>query len=176
VTGRAAEPRRRAAATTVSFLLSLALGVAGVLLALDAVLPATTAHDSALPPLLADLDGLTASAATTAAGAGVVLVGAVLVLSALVPRRRTHLRLRSEADAWITPRAAAALAVRSASRHPGVVGADAERIARRRIVVGVTRDSERSDDAADVLQESLRAELARLPATTTVEVRSRVAP
>lgn len=167
------EPRSRPAAASTAVLLGLATLAVGVLVVVDAVLPAAGPHSSVLRRAIAALDGQAASTASTALGVGVAVLGIALVALALAPRRRTHVPLSAQADAWITPRAVAALAVRSAERQPDVLAARIERIGRRRVVIGLTPRADDRDLTA--AREAILAELEPLD-RVTVDLRIRAEP
>ncbi|MEI5676242.1 MULTISPECIES: hypothetical protein [unclassified Nocardioides] len=169
---RSPEPRRRPAATGTAVGLALVVTTLGVLLVTDAVRAATTTQDSILHRAMTDLDGATASTASTAVGVALAAVGLLLLAIGLAPRRRTHLRVESEADVWITPRAAAALAARTAERQPGVLQARVERSGRRRLVIGAVPRTLDDSAALQGAREAAVEELDRLDGPT-VEVRRR---
>lgn len=166
---RSPEPRARPAAVTVAVAAALAVVTLGVLLVLDAVLPETGDHRSQVLRLAEWLDGASASGATTAAGLVVTVVGVALVVAAVRPARRTHLRTRSSADVWLTPRAVADLATRSAERQPGVLDARTTGVRRRRVTLLVTpRRLDAGAELAATVQHALRDELDRVEGTSLV--------
>lgn len=133
---RTPEPRGRPAATTTAVLVALLLLVAGAALVVDATGSGGRDRSASVRWVLQQLDGLRADEATTAIGAGVVLVGLALVLLALRPRRRTHLP-GGEEDLWLTPRAAGTLAAAEAGQHRDVLSARVASAGRRRVVLAV---------------------------------------
>lgn len=148
---------------------AMVVAVAGVLLLLDAVLSGAGEHRSQARRLLEGLDHTTASGTTTAIGLVVAVLGLALVATALRPARRTHLRVRGDADVWLTPRAVGALASGAAMRHAGVLDARVERVRRRRVTLAVTPS--RPGEAAAVataVQEALRDDIDRVDGTTVL--------
>lgn len=84
------------------------------------------------------------------------LAGAVLVVAALRPARRTHRAARDGLDLWLTPDAVAAIAQSAADRVHGVVSAEAApRWSGRRIRVRVQVREDR-DEVRDRVRERLR--------------------
>ncbi|WP_448851608.1 DUF6286 domain-containing protein [Corynebacterium sp. 335C] len=56
-----------------------------------------------------------------AVGAAAVMLGLLLLVAALKPRRTTHLRANAEASAWLRPVDVARLVSRAARKVPGVI-------------------------------------------------------
>lgn len=158
-------PRARPGATPLAVLLALglvALAVVGI-------------HDLAAargwsngPVWVADLaerlDGLTATTGVVAASIGAGVVGLLLVVLALAPARRTHLRVRGEQDLWVSRGAVAALAGATADRAPGVISAEVTRSSRRRVTVEVVTQRDRDEVTAGV-RSALDGSLADLTGT-----------
>jgi hypothetical protein len=122
---------------------------------------------------LEEVSGLQASAATTTAGAVLVVVGLVLVLLAVRRGRRTHVRADGAAETWVSPRALGALVRDAADRAPGVLHTEVVRASRRRIVleVGARGGASSTVDREAVLagaRQSAQQEAAPVPGATVV--------
>lgn len=167
---RTVPPRDRATAGWVAGLLALLILALGVVTVLDVVLAQRDARDPWSRGLLSSLDGLEPSTVTTAAGVVVFVLGILVVLSALKPRRRTHLEVQSRADLWLTPQAVGALAARVAERDPEVLNARVSRAGRRRVVVGVSPRDPEATGLAERVQGTVRDRLAPVGGVA-VEVR-----
>lgn len=102
-----------------------------------AVAQGWAAGDLWLPTLVDSLDGLGSSIGLAVAGGALALVGLALLLAALKPGSRTHVRATRGGDLWLTPAAVASLAVSSVDRTRGVVSAQASRVTRRGATVQV---------------------------------------
>lgn len=141
-------PRARPVATPVALLLALALLAPAVVGVRDlAVDRGWSSGTPWVPDVVDAVEGLTASTAVVAASVASVVVGLLLVLAALAPGRRTHLRVDGEHDLWVSPAAVGELARASADRAPGVISAELARASRRRAVVEVV--TQRSGDEVE---------------------------
>lgn len=127
----AKRPVAAPAAGWVGVVLALLLIAAGIVLGRD-VLIGTGAIDGAqwLPSAVAWLDGLTAEQWMLPAGIGAVVLGIVLLIAALKPRRRTH-RPTSIDGVWMRKSDIVYLARRTAADRPGVDDAVATGSARK---------------------------------------------
>ncbi len=148
-------PRARPAAMPAALVLALGLVVLGGVAVRDLVVAQGWAKGTAWSQsVLSAFDGLTASTAVVAGGIAAGSVGLLLMWLAIRPGRRTHLRASCAADVWLSPRSLAALAAAVADRAPGVVGAKATRVTRRRVVVDVVTSQEPTA-VADAVQSAL---------------------
>lgn len=97
-------PLAAPAATTVSVVLALVLVGAGIVAGRDALIGfgAITGAPWIAAGLKA-IDGLTAQSWMRPAGIVVAMIGLLLLLAAIKPRKRTHVPTNAP-DAWITPR------------------------------------------------------------------------
>lgn len=111
------------------------------------------------------LDGLTPGGWSLGVAVALLLVGVVLVLVALTPRRRTHVLLDREADVWATPAALAALAEDAADRVSGVSESSAAATRRGKVKVRVT-----AADPGPVEPEVRSAVSERVGAGTKVKI------
>jgi hypothetical protein len=93
------------------------------------------------------LDGTTVGTAVVALGVVAIAAGLLVLLAAVLPGRRTHLRVRASdpddtgtggPDLWMSPRALAFLATGVADRASGVLAARPAGASLRRVVVEVT--------------------------------------
>lgn len=127
----AKRPVAAPAAGLVGVVLALLLIAAGVVLGRD-VLIGTGAIDGAqwLPSAISWLDGLTAQQWMLPAGIGSAVVGLLLVIAAVKPRRRTH-RPTSIDGVWMRKNDIVYLAKRTAADRPGVENAAATGSARK---------------------------------------------
>ncbi|WP_137292876.1 DUF6286 domain-containing protein [Nocardioides dongxiaopingii] len=131
-------PRARPVAALAAPVLALALVAVAVVAVRDLLVDRGRVGGTPWSRDLVDAaDGLTASTALTVAGLAAAVVGLLLVVAALLPGRRTHLRGSAAADLWVSPGALAALAQTVADRSPGVVSAATTRVGRRRVTVEV---------------------------------------
>ncbi|WP_134767927.1 DUF6286 domain-containing protein [Nocardioides sp. 1609] len=131
-------PRARPAAALVAPVLAAVVVALAVVAVRDLAVDRGWAGGTSWSRDLVDsVDGLTASTALTVAGLATAVVGLVLVVAALLPGRRTHLRGSCSADLWLSPGAVAALAQTVADRAPGVISAETTRVGRRRVTVEV---------------------------------------
>lgn len=160
-------PRARPVAQPLALLLALGLVALAVVGVHDlAAARGWSAGRPWIPDVVGDLDGLTATTAVVTASVAAVVVGALLLLVALAPARRTHLRVRGDVDLWVSPAAVGALARATADRAPGVVSADVTRATRRRVVVEVvTQRAGEADAVADGVRSALAGSLADLTGT-----------
>lgn len=134
-------PAPTATPTTVWISLVLALvpiALAVVLVRDLAVTQGWATGTSWTTQLVDDVDSLSASAGVSIVGGVVAVLGLLLLITALRPARRTHVSLDTEADAWITPRAVAALARAVADRSAGVLEARTDKVSPRKVRILVT--------------------------------------
>lgn len=168
-------PRARPAVVSLAAILALLLIVVAVVALRDLAVEQGWVGGAPWSRGLVDsLDGLTPTTAVVAAGIAVVVLGLLVALAALRPGRKTHLRTTAKADLWLSPRAVAALAQSSAERAPGVISAEATRAGRRRIVVEVVTQQDRT-----TVTEAVRTAVDAGPGTLTstgVSVRTKEVP
>ncbi len=168
-------PRARPPVAALASVLALLLVALGGVAIRDLAVAQGWASGTVWSRSLVDsLNGLRASTALVAVAGAVAVLGLVVVLTALRPGAKTHLRADAGADLWLSPRAVAALAQFAADRAPGVISAEATRAGRRRIVVEVVTQQDRA-----TVTESVRAAIdARAGALTSasVSVRTKEVP
>jgi hypothetical protein len=116
--------------------------------------------------LVRSLDGLTPSVVTVVIAVALGVLGLLLVLAALKPARKTHLRGPGETDLWITAPAVAALARGIADRVPGVVDASTGKVSRRKIRIDVVT----AQDSATIRQQVESAIGSRLDGLTSTTI------
>ena len=150
-------PRALPAAAWLGPLVALVIIAAGVVLVQEALARWGVVTTSWLGSLLAGIDGMRAGTWVVPAGVVLVLVGLLVLLVALKPRRRTHVHVDGEADLWITPTALTALARDAAEGVPGVARVS---VTGSRSAVKVRAAAERPEDVADAVQEAVASRLA----------------
>jgi hypothetical protein len=157
------QPRRAPIVVLAATVLALILIGIAVVAVRDLLVSQGWATGSPLAPALVDgSDGLRASVGLAIGGGVVALAGLVLIWLGLRPGRRTHLRVRGDADLWLAPGAVAALAQETADRLPGVMSADSSRSTRRRTVVDIVVGERSTPDGpqeAAAVAEHVRAVL-----------------
>ncbi|MBC7275781.1 DUF6286 domain-containing protein [Nocardioides sp.] len=158
-----AQPRRTPVVVLAATVLALVLIGIAVVAVRDLLVSQGWATGSPIAPALVDgSDGLRATVGLAIGGAVVALAGLVLIWLGLRPGRRTHLRVRGDADLWLAPGAVAALAQETADRLPGVMSADSSRSTRRRTVVDIVvaeRSTPDGPQGAAAVAEHVRAVL-----------------
>ncbi len=123
-------PLAAPAASAMSVVLAIALIAAGIVAGRDAFIGIGVVTGSPwIGGGLKLLDGLTAQAWMLPAGIAVALLGLLLVVAAIKPRRRTH-RPTTVPNAWITPRDIRRIAAGAALSVTGVADATATGSAR----------------------------------------------
>jgi len=150
-------PRALPAAAWLGPLVALVIIAAGVVLVQEALARWGVVTTSWLGSLLTGIDGMRAGTWVVPAGVVLVLVGLLVLLVALKPRRRTHVHVDGEADLWITPTALTALARDAAEGVPGVARVS---VTGSRSAVKVRAAAERPEDVADAVQEAVASRLA----------------
>lgn len=172
----------RALERVLSVLLALALVVGSVLLALEVAWAV-----AGKPPLLVTWKGALSSGQTDAwdtapvrtTAVVLVVLGLLLLLVALKPRRPSRLPLSSgdqHVDAALTRRSLRTLLQSAAGRVDGISGARAK-VSRRRATVTASSRLGSADTAADLtsqLQQTLQERLDALQLRTTPRLRARV--
>lgn len=101
-----------------------------------------------VPQVVSDLDGLTPSPTVLAVATLVALVGLALVLAAVLPAPRRHVRAEGPDQLWTTPTAVATAAAASVDRTPGVLSARVASASRKRVVLEVV--GRRDESGAEV--------------------------
>lgn len=166
-------PLAAPAARPVAYLVALALAAIGVIAGND-LLVRLEAIDR--PEILAGLvdwlDGHGWDAVLLPASVAALILGTALVLVAVKPRRRTHVRVRGDADMWLRPVDVGRIASRAARRCPGVYDATAI-AAPRAVTVTVDGTAPNGDDPADGVRAAVATELGGAVADPpTVKVRT----
>lgn len=132
-----APPRRRPAASVVAPVIAVLFIAAAVVTVRDlAVSQSWTTGSTWTGSVVDSVDGLTATWWVVAAGIVLALIGLLLVVLAVKPRRRSHHATALSGDVWVTSSALSAVAVSAAEETPGVADATA-RIKRGRVAVTV---------------------------------------
>ncbi|MCW2759122.1 MAG: hypothetical protein JWO46_2868 [Nocardioidaceae bacterium] len=171
-------PRSRPVATLPALLVCVVL----LLVAVLGVHDLTTARGWAdgtpwLTSVASDLDGLTPAWWTTAIAGLVVLLGLVLLWTALRPARRTHRATpMDDGDVWVSKRALRRLAGHAAERTAGVESAHV-RLRRRRVEIRATTAALGTSEAE--IRERVTANVTAALAgfsDLSVTVRSKEAP
>jgi len=161
-------PKAHSWTTAVAVLLALLLVAAGIVGIHDLLAgQGWVAGGEWVPPVVSAFEGLRVTTWMVVVAVLVGLLGLWLVLLALKPRRRTHVRSADDGlDLWTSPKALAAIAGHAADRIPGVASATA-RAHRRRIDVEVRAD----DGGRDVAPQVKQAVEHSLDGLTTQRVR-----
>lgn len=166
-------PVAAAAASKVAVVLAIVLAALGVVAVRDAVVGLGWASGSTWLPVAADaVDGFAPVDWLTIAGVAVVLIGLLLVVLALKPRRRTAVAVSAQTPMYLTVDGIAALAGAAARDIAGVVDARASS-SRRRVIVRcrVTRDD--SGAMRATIAEAVTRNLSTLQNPPRVVVRTR---
>jgi hypothetical protein len=145
-------PRARPAAGWLGPLVALLMIALGVVLVQEALARWGVVSTSWLGSFLTNVDGLRAGTWTVPAGVVLVLLGLLVLLAALKPRRRTHVRVDGEADLWMTPTALASLARDAAEGVPGVARVSATG---SRSTVKVRAAAEHPADVAAAVEQAV---------------------
>ncbi|MBI5339921.1 MAG: hypothetical protein HZB45_19765 [Mycolicibacterium rufum] len=135
-------PVAAAGASKVAVVLALVLAAAGGVAVRDAVVGLGWASGSTWLPAVADtVDGITPGGWLIPAGVVLALLGLLLMVIALSPRRRTAVAVRAETPIYLSVDGIAKLAAARARDVAGVVDARAT-ASKRRVVLRcrVTRD------------------------------------
>ncbi len=169
----ARRPTASPAAAPVAVLLALAVFALGVIAVLDA-LTATTAlsHPHWVTDVARNLDGTTAKGWMVPAGIAAVVVGLVLVIMALKPRRKTGIEVTSSVAMWTRPGDVARLATDSARAEAHVLRASSTATARK-VTVTVHTDATDTSDITSEVKATVQARLAALTTEPRVTVRAR---
>ena len=167
----------------LSLVVALALVAGSVLLALEVGYAAAGKPPLLVPwPRLYELgDNQWDTALVRLVAAGVLLVGLLLLLIALKPRRAPRLRIASSqpgVDAAITRRSLRTTLLNAATRVDGISGAKAK-VSKRKVTVTATSRLGTPDTARSLtgqLEAALRARLDSLQLAKTPRLRARVSP
>ena len=165
-----AEPRGLASSRIVAFLLGLAsLAGAGVVgRDLWFRFGAKDPTNSWIGGAFRWVSELPANRAAVAAGVALSLVGLFLVVSALAPRPRTHVRFNSDTSIWLRPVDVARMATFTAREHAAHnIRSQATR-SRLRVVA---QDDGRGEALRSELTEALHDKLAGMSRPLRVDVR-----
>jgi len=169
---RAPAPVAAAVASRISVVLALLVIGAGVVGVRDALVGAGWLGGAQwLPVAVSAVGGLAPGAWTLPAGVVVMLIGALLILGACLPRRRTAVELAADSAAYITGDGIAAAASAVARDVPGVLAARST-VSTRRIVV-TCRTTGDTPDLAAAVSAAVRTELDALRHAPRVVVRIR---
>ncbi len=166
-------PVAAAAASKVAVLLAILLAALGVVAVRDAVVGLGWASGATWLPAAADaIDGFEPVDWLTIAGVAVVLIGLLLIVLALKPRRRTAVAVSAQTPMYVTVDGIAALAGTAARDIAGVVDARATS-SRRRVVVRcrVTRDD--SGAMRTTISDAVTRSLSSLQNPPRVVIRTR---
>ena len=171
----APEPKRPSPVLGWGLLLAGLLTAAGIALLEDVVYRLGLTQRSWLGEAVTGLNGLTPRFWMIVLGAVLVLLGLWMLASALSPRRKACLRVRSQdVDLWIGLPDVARLAARAARKVPGVVDASA---AARRGAIRLRLETTGTSDGGvgPKSQEVVLARLAGLEPTPSIRVTARKA-
>ncbi|RMB77752.1 hypothetical protein AYK61_16045 [Rhodococcus sp. SBT000017] len=166
------KPVANPTAAVPAILFALVLIGAGVVLGREALLNLGAIDGPEwVGPAAANLDGLTAQSWMLPGGIAAVVVGFILVLVAIRPRRRTH-RALSEQDVWLRKGDVAAVARTAALDSVGVDSATAK-AGNKKVTVAVntvagTDTSELKSSVVTSVDDALR------PLASAPKVRTRV--
>lgn len=150
-------PRALPAAAWLGPLVALVLIALGVVLVQEALARWGVVATSWLGSALTSIDGMRAGTWAVPAGVVLVLLGLLVLLVALKPRRRTHVHVDGEADLWMTPAALSALARDAAEGVPGVARVS---VAASRSAVKVRAAAEHPEHVTEPVQEAVASRLA----------------
>ena len=166
----AAAPLAPAAASFVAAFLAVAVTALGLLGVREALVTLGWIQgETWLLPAMEALDGVTPTW-TSAAGSAVAVVGALLMIAALKPRRHTTLRADARTAVYVEFPEVARLATVTAESVPGVV--TARSTATRRVVTvrcAVTGSADAGVDGA--VADAVKTELGALQPRPRVRVR-----
>ena len=166
-------PVAAAAASKVAVVLSILLAALGVVAVRDAVVGLGWASGSQWLPVAADaVDGFAPADWVTVAGVAVVLIGLLLVVLALKPRRRTAVAVTAQTPMYLTVDGIAALAGAAARDVAGVVDARATS-SRRRVVVRCRVTGDDSGALRAGITDAVTRSLSALQSPPRVVVRTR---
>lgn len=161
------------AAAPLAVLLALLLIAAGVVGIRDALVGAGVLDGEPFTVSAAtSLDGLGAQSWMVPVGIGLAVVGLLLLVAALKPRRRTEMKVRSELAVWIRPADVARLATYAAEDAPGVAGASST-ATRRKVVVTVDSLATETEQIRSDAGAEVSARLAQLDRTPKIAVHTR---
>ncbi len=149
-------PRARPATAWLGMLAALLLIGVGVVLVQEALSRWGVVGASWLGSFLETLDGTRAGTWTVPAGVALVLLGLLVLVVALKPRRRTHVRVAGDADLWMTPAALTALARDAAEGVPGVARVS---VGGSRSAVKVRAAAEHPDDVGPAVDQAVTSRL-----------------
>ena len=120
-----------------------------------------------LPPVFSWLGGAAVTTAAVAVGAVISLIGLWLIVSAVKPRRKTHIQVESPTSMWVRPVDIARKATATARTELGKVPVSSK-ATKKKIAVRVT-DS-RGPASQERLTRNLSTQFARLRPQPTVSV------
>lgn len=153
----ASRPASPGSARRAGIVLAFALVAAGAAGVYDALVELDVVGGPALVRSALDwLDGLTPQPWMVPAGVALAAVGLWFLIAGLLPRPRRSLPVSSVAGVYASRKAIEGLAVDTATRHPGVVGAKAT--ARRTAVITRLR-TDGEAKTADEVRAALQARL-----------------
>lgn len=166
-------PLAAPAARPVAYLVALTLAAIGVIAGHDLMVRLEAIGRPEIIAGFVDwLDGHGWDAVLLPASVAALILGTALVLVAVKPRRRTHVRVLGDADMWLRPVDVGRLASRIARRCPGVYDATAI-AAPRAVTVSIDGAAPNGDDPADDVRAAVAAELGGAVADPpTVKVRT----
>lgn len=165
-------PRRGSVTTPVGLLLATTLMVLGAVLLRDVWVGVFGAPEQAWTVRAARaVDGLAPAWWMIPAGVGAALLGVVLVIGALRPRRAAAVPVTATTTVWITPAALARIATQAAHTVPGVSSARSKASAR---VVRVHATVLHTDTAAprQAITEQVERRLGGLATPVKIRVKA----
>jgi hypothetical protein len=161
-----------AAASRAAVLLAIGVIVLGAIGIRDALIAVEWVGGTQwLPPVIDAVDGLAPAAWMVAAGVVLGVLGVVLMVTAVLPRRRTALPLTAQTAVYLR-RADVAKAASAAAREvPGVL--DARTTSSRRKAVVRCRATGATQEIREAVVEAVTGELAILQTPPRIVVRVR---
>jgi hypothetical protein len=165
-------PRSAGFVGATAVALALLTAILGVVLIREALVAGgLVAGQSWIADAAAALDGVGRTPVAFVVGLLLLLLGIVLLVGGLRPRRHSLVPLRAHSGAYLESRALAPLVQSRAAGVPGVVGARA-RGGPRRLRLEVTSAS---GDVSEAVHEAIGRDLRALAQPPPVQVRSRAA-
>lgn len=168
----ARRPKAAPAAAPVAVLLALGVFALGLIALFDA-LTATTVLTNPhwVTDVARDINGATAKGWMVPAGVGAVIVGLVLLIVALKPRRSKGIEVRSSVSVWTRPGDVARLATDSARGEPQMLRASSNATARK-VTVTIHTAEQDSTDLVSEVRSAVEQRLAPLTTQARVSVRA----
>lgn len=169
---KAKTPVAAPAATGVSVVLAVGVIALGIVAIRDALIDGgAIAGTPWIAPALGHLDGLTAQTWMLPAGLAVAVVGALLIIAALKPRKRTHQPLKTQ-DTWIAGRDISRVARGAATNVTGIAAATVSGSARQLTVEVTPLAGFDSTGLAETVRTNVSHALA--PLVTVPRIKTRI--